>query len=93
MLSIDEMHASARLNSPKREGEVLTASGQRRVIGCGKVESHQPQERRQKPLGLAERQVENEPEGQCGFDGKFRVLELPSACANDGGFPRGHGRW
>ena len=75
------MKAFALRNSTKREVEVPTAPGERRVIGCRKVESHQPDERRQEPLGLAERQVEDEPEGQRGFDRQVGVFELLSTRA------------
>ena len=49
---------------------MLAAPGERRVIGRGEVERHHRKKRVQKPLGLAERQVEDEPERQGRFDGQ-----------------------
>ena len=53
----DEMKACRPGNAPKREIEVLATAGQRRVIGRPKVESHHYEERREKALGLTERQM------------------------------------
>ena len=49
-------------NSTKGELEVLAAPRERRMIGRGQIEAHQPEERRQEPLGLAEGQGEDEPD-------------------------------
>ena len=42
----------------KGDLEVLTAAGERRVIGRGQAEAHQLEQRREEAFGLAERQVE-----------------------------------
>ena len=55
---------------------MLATAGQRRVIRRPKVESYQPEERREKPLGLTERQMEEKPQRQGGFDREVRVLPL-----------------
>ena len=49
--------------------EMLPAPGERRVIGRWQVEAPQPEQRRQKALGLAEREVEDEAQRQGCFDG------------------------
>ena len=43
----------------------------------------------QKPLGLAKRQVEEQPERQRGIDGEVGVLPLPAPCATARGLPGG----
>ena len=57
------------------------------MIGRGEVESHHPEERREKPFGLAEWQVEEKTERQRGFDGEVGVLPLPAPRADARGFP------
>ena len=57
------------------------------MIRSGEVNAHHPEERLQEPLGLTERQMEEETERQCGFDGDVGVLLLPSASADAHGLP------
>ena len=64
----DEMKACAPWNAPQCEVEVLATSGQRRVIRRLKVQPHQHEERREKALGLTERQMEEKTQRQGGFD-------------------------
>jgi hypothetical protein len=57
------------------------------VIRYGQVQPHDPEDRREKPFGLPEWQVEEQTERQCGFDGEVGVLRLPATRANARGFP------
>ena len=82
------MHAFACRDSIKREVEVLTAPGERRVIRGGEVHAHHPEERLQEPLRLPERQVEQKTERQCRLDGDVEVLSLPSPSADARGAPK-----
>ena len=54
----DEVQAGA----PKREGEMLTASRERGVIGCREIDAQHPEDRGQDALGLTQRSVEDETE-------------------------------
>ena len=62
----------------KGDLEVLTAAGERRVIGRGQAEAHQLEQRREEAFGLAERQVEEKTQRHGRFDGDVRVLPLPT---------------
>ena len=62
---------------------------ERRVIGCREVKVQHPEDRRQEALSLAQWQVEDETERQCGFDREVRVLQLPSTLADARRRPRG----
>ncbi len=88
----DEMKACAPWNAPKRQVEVLATTGQRRVIRRPKVEPHQHEERREKALGLTERQMEEKTQRQGGFDREVRVLPLRAPRARSVRFPGGDGR-
>ena len=46
----DEVHGFAPWDSTKGELEVLAAPRERRLIGRGQIEAHQPEERRQEPV-------------------------------------------
>ena len=48
----DEVQAGARAGAPKREGEMLTASRERGVIGCREIDAQHPEDRGQDALGL-----------------------------------------
>ena len=62
------MEAVVGRDRSKTARQMLTAPGERRVIGCGKVEAHYREQRVQKPFGLAKREMVDEPEGQGGLD-------------------------
>ncbi len=85
----DEVQAGARAGAPKREGEMLTASRERGVIGCREIDAQQPEDRGQEALGLTQRYVEEETERQGGFDGEIGILELPAPPADASRCPRG----
>ena len=75
--------------------QMLTAPGERRIVGNGEVEAHYPEQRVQEPFGLAQREMIEEPQGQGGLDGEIRVAPLPAAVAAPAGRPgsdrfRGH---
>ena len=85
----DEVQAGARAGAPKREGEMLTASRARGVIGCREIDAQHPEDRGQEALGLTQRSVEDETERQGGFDGEIGILELPTPPADASRCPRG----
>ena len=85
----DEVQAGARAGAPKREGEMLTASRERGVIGCREIDAQHPEDRCQEALGLTQRSVEEETERQGGFDGEIGILELPAPPADASRCPRG----
>ena len=78
----DEVQAGARAGAPKREGEMLTASRERGVIGGREIDAQHPEDRCQAALGLTQRSVEDETERQGGFDGEIGLLELPAPPAD-----------
>ena len=85
----DEVPAGARAGAPKREGEMLTASRERGVIGGRAIDAQPPEDRGQDALGLTQRSVEEETERQGGFDGEIGILELPAPPADASRCPRG----
>ena len=85
----DEVQAGARAGAPKREGEMLTASRERGVIGGREIDAQHPEDRGQEALGLTQRSVEEETERQGGFDGEIGILELPAPPADASRCPRG----
>ena len=85
----DEGQAGARAGAPKREGEMLTASRERGVIGGREIDAQHPEDRGQDALGLTQRSVEEETERQGGFDGEIGILELPAPPADASRCPRG----
>ena len=85
----DEGQAGARAGAPKREGEMLTASRARGVIGCREIDAQPPDDRCQDALGLTQRSVEDETERQGGFDGEIGILEVPAPPADASRCPRG----
>ena len=84
----DEVHGFAPWDSTKGELEVLAAPRERRLIGRGKIEAHQPEERRQEPLGLAEGQGEDEPDRQRRFNREVGVPQLPRPAGRPPRAPR-----
>ena len=84
-----QVQAGARAGAPKREGEMLTASRERGVIGCREIDAQHPEDRGQEALGLTQRSVEDETERQGGFDGEIGILELPAPPADASRCPRG----
>ena len=75
--------------------QMLTAPGERRIVGGGEVEAHHPEQGVQEPFGLAQREMVEEPQGQGGLDGEIRVPPLPAPPAAPAGCPgrdrlRGH---
>ena len=53
--------------------QMLTAPGERRIVGGGEVEAHHPEQGVQEPFGLTQREMVEEPQGQGGLDGEIRV--------------------
>lgn len=87
----DEMDGLVGGDVMELDLEALAASRERRVVGCGEVDAHHPEERVQEALCLAERQAEDETESQSGLDGDLGVLPLPASLARSGRFPVGNG--
>ena len=85
----DEVQAGARAGAPKREGEMLTASRERGVIGGREIDAQPPEDRGQDALGLTQRYVEEETERQGGCDGEIGILEWPAPPADASRCPRG----
>ena len=88
----DEMKAGALWKPPKRQVEVLSSPGERRVVRRPKVEPHEHEERREKALGLTERQMEEQSQRQGGFDREVRVLPLRAPRTRSVRFPGSDGR-
>ena len=84
-----EMKALAGRDRSQTAPQMLTAPGERRRVWGGEVEAHHPEQRAQKPFGLAQREMVDEPQGQGGFDGKIRVPSLPAPLATPAGRPGG----
>ena len=57
--------------------QMLTAPGERRIVGGGEIEAHHPEQGVQEPFGLAQREMVDESQGQGGLDGEIRVPPLP----------------
>ena len=85
----DAVQAGARAGAPKREGEMLTASRARGVIGGREIDAQPPEDRCQDARGLTQRSVEEETERQGGFDGEIGRLEVPAPPADASRCPRG----
>ena len=62
------------------------------MIGRREVEVHHREQRVQEPLGLAEREMVDEPQGQGGRNGEIRVPPLPAPHAAPAGCPGGDRR-
>ena len=67
--------------------QMLTAPGERRIVGGGEVEAHHPEQGVQEPFGLAQREMVEESQGQGGLDGEIRVPPLPAPLAAPAGRP------
>ena len=64
---------------------MLTAPGERRIVGGGEVEAHHLEQGVQEPFGLAQREMGEESQGQGGLDGEIRVAPLPTPPAAPAG--------
>ena len=73
-----EMEALAGRDQSQMTLQMLTAPGERRIVGGGEVEAHHPEQGVQEPFGLAQREMVEEPQGQGGLDGEIRVAPLPA---------------
>ena len=90
-----EMEALAGRDQSQTTPQMLTAPGERRIVGGGEVEAHHPEQGVQESFGLAQREMVEEPQGQGGLDGEIRVAPLPAPPATPAGRPgsdrvRGH---
>ena len=74
-----EMEALAGRDRSQTARQMLTAPGERRMVGDGEVEAHHPEQCVQEPFGLAQREMVEESQGQGGLDGEIRVPPLPTA--------------
>ena len=85
----DKMGAFTRADSTKPQVELLATPRERGVIWRGEVETHDPEERAQEALGLAKRQIEEDPESQSGLDGEVGVPQLSPSLSDIHGLPCG----
>ena len=90
-----EMEALAGRDRSQTARQMLTAPGERRIVGGGEVEAHHPEQGVQESFGLAQREMVEESQGQGGLDGEIRVAPLPAPPATPAGRPgrdrvRGH---
>ena len=78
------MDALAGRDRSQTAPQMLTAPGERRIVGSGEVEAHHPEQGVQEPFGLAQREMVKEPQGQGGLDGEIRVPQpaAPAGCAS-----------
>ena len=49
---------------------MLTAPGERRIVGGGEVEAHHLEQGVQESFGLAQREMVEEPQGQGGLEAR-----------------------
>ena len=84
-----EMEALAGRDQSQTARQMLTAPGERRIVGNGEVEAHHPEQGVQEPFSLAQREMGEEPQGQGGLDGEIRVPPLPASPAASAGCPGG----
>ena len=82
------MDALAGRDRPQTARQMLTAPGERRIVGDGEVEAHHPEQGVQEPFGLAQREMGEEPQGQGGLDGEIRVPPRPHPAGRSGGASR-----
>ena len=82
-----EMDTLAGRDRSQTVPQMLTAPGERRIVGGGEVEAHHPEHRVQESFGLAQREMVEEPQGQGGLDGEIRVAPLPTPPAAPAGRP------
>ena len=68
--------------------QALTPPRERGVVGGLEINTHQRQHRPQEPLRLAQRQLENKPECQCGLDRQIGEPRLPAGRPDGDGAPR-----
>ena len=90
-----EMEALVGRDQSQTARQMLTAPGERRIVGGGEVEAHHPEQGVQESFGLAQREMVEEPQGHGGLDGEIRVPPLPTPPAAPAGRPgsdrfRGH---
>ena len=81
------MEALAGRDRSQTAPQMLTAPGERRIVGGGEVEAHHPEQGVQESFGLAQREMVEESQGQGGLDGEIRVAPLPAPPATPAGRP------
>ena len=84
-----EMEALAGRDRSQTAPQILTAPGERRIVGGSEIEAHHPEQGVQESFGLAQREMGEEPQGQGGLDGEIRVRPLPTPSAAPAGRPGG----
>ena len=83
-----EMEALAGRDQSQTARQMLTAPGERRIVGDGEVEAHHPEQGVQESFGLAQREMVEESQDQGGLDGELRIPPLPTPPAASGGASR-----
>ena len=82
-----EMEALAGRDRSQTAPQMLTAPGERRIVGGGEVEVHHPEQGMEESFGLAQREMVEESQGQGGLDGEIRVPALPAPPAAPARYP------
>ena len=71
-----EMEALAGRDQSQTARQMLTAPGERRIVGGGEIEVYHPEQGMEESFGLAQREMGEESQGQGGLDGEIRVPPL-----------------
>ena len=82
-----EMEALVGRDRSQTAPQMLTAPGERRIVGGFEVEAHHPEQGVQEPFGLAQREMVEQPQSQGGLDGEIRVAPLPTPPTAPAGRP------
>src|SRR3712207_7033428 len=86
-----QMHRAVRDDLGPPPGEAATTAGKRRVVGDAQLLPEQPKYARGEALGLAQGEVEDEPQHQHQLDRRIRVPGLAAGRAPPWRLPPGDG--
>ena len=82
-----QMEALVGRDRSQTAPQMLTAPGERRIVGGFEVEAHHPEQGVQEPFCLAQREMVEQPQSQGGLDGEIRVAPLPTPPTAPAGRP------
>ena len=77
------MEALAGRDRSQTAPQMLTAPGERRIVGGGEVEAHHPEQGVQESFGLAQREMGEEPQGQGGLEALLYESSLARTMPTD----------
>lgn len=83
------MQRAARHDPRPLAGQAAAPPAERGVIGNGEIEPEQPQHAADEALGLAQGQMEDEPQHQHELDRQIRIAPLPARRGSPGRLPSG----